>query len=1555
MLPWIYVLVMVIKLFMISSNPVAPSKVTLYNPHLLLFYTVALLASVIRLRSNLLHSDNDGSAKNTLEILTSALSTCICFALFLVSATTPREIDREELLDIDDSDGSVMILKDGRVLRNGRLLTPEASASILSSIMFNWMNPFLSHLRQAPTVYAEDLWALTRHHRAKECHRDFENIEHGVGPFGLLRQIYQSNRHAIWLQCITSLGAVLSHYSNPFFLDKFLQYIQDPAGRPMQSAYLYCLGMFAGSVVNTLFSSQTLLWGRRCNVRMTNMLNAEIYAKSLRRKDVTGFAKTKDEDGDENDEQAVSESTTGKITNLMSVDAERLAEMSSYIHIFYSCPFEIIIGVVFLYRMMGNAALFGLTVMIFSIPVHHYMGKKYNRVQERLMSARDRRTELLNELLHGIRMVKAFAWERKWEEKILRARRIELDRFVRVYIMNTCVGLVWFACPVLVTVVSFLWYTKVEGHELTASTAFVSIVLFGMIRDPLNVIPEAYMSYIDAKVSLTRISDFLGEGERGGDVKGAKLIFSSYDSFKNSQQSRCGFDEGSFQWHRNLKGYTTPSKVDQGNTIDEPSITTKDRKEARETDPLLPVTSSDDIVSYSSSSSTLTSATSTYQMSNFVLEVPNITFPSGKLTIVFGPTGCGKSSLLNALLGEMDSITGRAWLPSNYNWNKIITADKYALDSVDSGLYSYKVAYAAQQPWIQHASIRENIVFGQPFDEIRYNKVLYQCALVKDLEILEDGDLTEIGEKGINLSGGQKQRVSLARAVYSRAKTVLLDDCLSAVDANTASHLFEKCLLGDLMHDRTIVLVSHHVRLCVGGAAYLVQMRKGHIARHGYVEDLRASGELGQIFGDDDIPDHSIDKLDDGGIYTDEESDNSYAGSDVIRNTPKKLIEEEVRQIGTVKAKIYATYLLACGGFFFWGTLLFFYIISRLSNIAENYWLKVWSAAYDHKESCNNATILGSSIFPGVTTVLYSMSSAIPSGYNGDEQCTKEPVSVNYYLSVYVLISFGAIVISLFRSLIQYYGSLRASRLIFHKLLLSVCHAPMRFFDTTPVGRVLNRFSKDMETIDASLSWHATFLLQTVLGITAVVAVISAITPEFLLASLIIGIIYIFIGTYYVRASRELKRINSVTRSPIFSQFSETLIGVTTIRAYGQEAPFMNEMLNRLDENMRSYYTLWTTNRWLFVRVEMTGSLVSFLAGVFLLRNLDSIDAGLAGLSLSFSSTFLEHIYWLVRQYTTVEMHLNSVERVQEYLEMPQEPPGINEHNRPPSNWPNEAAISVRDLEVSYAPGDDPVLRGISFDVKPREKVGIVGRTGSGKTTLTLSFLRFVEPLRGSIVIDGIDIQTIGVEDLRSKLTVIPQDAILFSGTIRVNLDPFDEFSDAEIWQALRRVHLASNSNAFLLQLDDADEDNCKVITSLDTQISEGGSNFSQGQRQLLCMARALLRNSTRLIVMDEATSSVDFDTDKKIQTTIREEFSESTLLCIAHRLRTIIDYDKVLVVEEGRIVEYDTPYNLLQGDCGVGLFKYMCERSWEYDHLLEIATKVEMAKQARNANKTSI
>lgn len=443
------------------------------------------------------------------------------------------------------------------------------------------------------------------------------------------------------------------------------------------------------------------------------------------------------------------------------------------------------------------------------------------------------------------------------------------------------------------------------------------------------------------------------------------------------------------------------------------------------------------------------------------------------------------------------------------------------------------------------------------------------------------------------------------------------------------------------------------------------------------------------------------------------------------------------------------------------------------------------------------------------------------------------------------------------------------------------------------------------------------------------------------------------IGLAYLRISRELKRLNSVSRSPIYSHFTESLIGVTTIRAYGVQDQFMRTVYEKIDSYIAPFYLLWMSNRWLYCRIEFAGAFVTLFTGLFLIFNINNIDAGMAGISLFYARSFLENIYWFIRQYTTVEMNLNSVERVQEYLELEQEPSAIVEANRPPAAWPTTASLEVKDLVIRYSPELDPVLQGVSFSTKAHEKVGIVGRTGSGKSTLSLSFFRFLEASSGSISIDGIDISTIGIQDLRSQITIIPQDAVLFSGTIRSNLDPFEEHSDGAIWESLERAHLSKASDRLLKQGKSTghstpnssssiiieDEQRRSAITSLYQQVSDGGSNFSQGQRQLLCLARALLKNS-KLIIMDEATASVDYDTDTKIQTTIREEFTNSTLLCIAHRLRTIIDYDRVLVMDQGRVVEYDTPYNLLIGNTGSGNFKSMCEKSGELEVLLKMATE---------------
>ena len=418
------------------------------------------------------------------------------------------------------------------------------------------------------------------------------------------------------------------------------------------------------------------------------------------------------------------------------------------------------------------------------------------------------------------------------------------------------------------------------------------------------------------------------------------------------------------------------------------------------------------------------------------------------------------------------------------------------------------------------------------------------------------------------------------------------------------------------------------------------------------------------------------------------------------------------------------------------------------------------------------------------------------------------------------------------------------------------------------------------------------------------------------------------IGVYYLNSSRDMKRLNSVSRSPIYTQFSETVVGVATIRAFGGQERFVQENLKRIDSNNRPFLWMWATNRWLHCRVDVLGAFVSFCTGVVLVSSRRWINPGLAGLSLSYALTFTHHILWVVRMYAVNEMNMNAIERVHEYLDVESEPAYHLPQNTPAPSWPEAGVVKVKDLVMRYAPDTPAVLSNISFETRPREKIGIVGRTGSGKSTLALSLFRFMEPSQGSIHIDGVDIHAIGLGDLRSRLTIIPQDPVLFSGTLRSNLDPFGEHTDADLWTALKRAHLID-------QQQQTTEATSAENISLDSPVVSNGNNFSQGQRQLIALARALVKK-TSLIVLDEATSSVDFDTDHQIQETIRKEFTESTLLCIAHRIRTVADYDRILVLDQGQIVEFDTPYNLMTQEGGV--FQSMCQKSGEFPELLAIA-----------------
>ncbi|KAJ2402174.1 hypothetical protein GGI23_000900 [Coemansia sp. RSA 2559] len=552
-----------------------------------------------------------------------------------------------------------------------------------------------------------------------------------------------------------------------------------------------------------------------------------------------------------------------------------------------------------------------------------------------------------------------------------------------------------------------------------------------------------------------------------------------------------------------------------------------------------------------------------------------------------------------------------------------------------------------------------------------------------------------------------------------------------------------------------------------------------------------------------------------------------------------------------------------------------------------------------------------------------------------------------YWLGIYTLLGFVSVTWSVLRWYLTFTGKLRIARKMHRQLIHRVVHALPRFYDYTPIGRIINRFSRDMATIDGYALDSIVYWFGGIATVLAVFFIVSAAIPAFSFAAILITGMLLTIALYYLNTSREIKRLESNSMSPLLSLFSELIQGTTTIRAFGAKHYYIKEAMDRISAHNRPYYAVWSSSRWLAVRVDVASALVSATTALFILFNLDWIDAGMAGFILSYAMAFSDDMLWVICNYSANEMNMNSVERILQYLKVEQEAALESDpDNKPSALWPRKGDVQIENLVVEYTPGV-PALHGISLSVKHSEKIGVVGRTGAGKSSMSLAMLRYLEASKGRIVLDGVDISKIGLEDLRRNVTIIPQDPVLFNGTIRFNLDPFGEHPDELLWDALQRTHLVresgSQTSSTSVSIAEGINDETPMLermtgifTSLDAEIKENGQNLSQGQRQLVSLARALVRRS-KLIVMDEATASVDFDTDERIQRTIcGPEFANSTLFCIAHRLRTIIDYDKVLVLDKGKVAEFDTPQNLLQNENGI--FRSMCEKTGEFKHLLAAA-----------------
>lgn len=861
--------------------------------------------------------------------------------------------------------------------------------------------------------------------------------------------------------------------------------------------------------------------------------------------------------------------------------------------------------------------------------------------------------------------------------------------------------------------------------------------------------------------------------------------------------------------------------------------------------------------------------------SELVLKNININTPKGSLVAVVGAVGSGKSSLLSAFLGEMNKVSGR-------------------VNTIGS------VAYVPQQAWIQNATLQDNILFGRDLNKVKYQNVINVCALRPDFEVLPGGDQTEIGEKGINLSGGQKQRVSLARAVYFDADNYYLDDPLSAVDSHVGKHIFDK-VIGPhgLLKNKTRIWVTHNVSY-LSQTDLVIVIKDGEISEAGtYQQLLDEKGEFSEFLLNhlNEAELNSAEELDEikqelesrfGSEFqnklqrarslSESTTDSEQAAGD-RRNSVKrrntiepsendlkennKLIETEKAETGSVKWNVYKHYLVSVGLFSSAVTVLM-NLILQVFQIGSNYWLAKWSSDPNMMDANGTVNV-------GLRDL---------------------------YLGVYGGLGLGQVLSVSISSLALYLGCLSAARILHAGLLRGVLRAPsIGFFDCTPVGRILNRFGKDVDVLDNELpmtlrGWSSTFF--AVLG---TLFVVSFSTPIFMSVVIPIGILYYVVQRFYVRTSRQLKRLESISRSPIYSHFGESITGASTIRAYGVMEKFIAKSERGVDHNQSCYYPSCIANRWLAVRLEMIGNLIIFFSAIFAVLNKDNVNAGIVGLSVSYALQITQTLNWLVRMTAEVETNIVAVERIKEYAETEQEAAWVKE-NGPGSTWPETGAVQLEGLTLGYREGAEPALKEITCSIAPQDKVGIVGRTGAGKSTLTLGLFRIVEAMKGKIMIDGIDISTIGLHQLRSRITIIPQDPVLFAGTLRTNLDPFQAYTDEEIWRSLEHAHLKK----FVVGLN----------AGLKHEVSEGGENLSVGQRQLVCLARALLRK-TPLLVLDEATAAVDLETDDLIQKTIRSEFASCTVLTIAHRLNTIMDSTRVMVLDHGQLVEFSSPEELLR------------------------------------------
>ncbi|KAI0866183.1 P-loop containing nucleoside triphosphate hydrolase protein [Xylaria cubensis] len=1319
----------------------------------------------------------------------------------------------------------------------------EASAGFFSKLTFQWMAPLMTVGYKRPLEQG-DLWKVNPKRSADvmagKCTESFQRRVKNGDKYPLLWAIHETFFWEFWIGGLCQLVASIFQVLSPFVLRFLIAFAQDAFNNSQNGKPPPPIGRGVGLVIGVTFmqifqslgTNHFIYRGMMIGGQVRAVLISLIFEKSMV---ISGRAKAggkaltngtaeqqpdgakednKEEEKSEKDKKTGKQGiagdgigwSNGRVVNLMSVDTYRLDQSSALFHIIWTAPIQCVITLIVLLVNLSYSALAGFAVLVIGIPALTRAIRTLFRRRALINKITDQRVSLTQEILQSVRFVKYFGWEAAFMNRLEEVRDREIHGIQILLAIRNAINSVSLSLPIYASFLSFITYSLTD-HGLAPAEVFSSLALFNGLRLPLNLLPLVIGSVVDAWSSMKRIQDYM----LSEDQEDAAVL-------KPENEDAVEIIDASFTWER------TPTQEASGKK-GAPKKGSKQSKTEKGAE--------------TSESNSDTASTLVDEREPFKLENLNLAIGRKELIAVIGSVGSGKTSLLAALAGDMRKTSGEVVLGASR-------------------------AFCPQYAWIQNASVRNNILFGKDMKREWYKEVIKACALQPDLDMLPDGDATEIGERGITVSGGQKQRLNIARAIYFDADIVLMDDPLSAVDAHVGRHIMDNAILG-LLKDKCRILATHQLWV-LNRCDRIVWMDGGKI---------RAVDTFDKLMENEPGFKHLMETT---AVHEKKDEDEVAVAEKPAEKGKKKkkgqgLMQAEERAVSSVPWSVYANYVRASGSIFNALFVFLVLIIAQGGNIATSLWLSYWT---------------------------------------GDKFGYSQAV----YIGVYAALGTGqAIFLFIFAILLTIFGT-RASKALLHQAVVRTLRAPMSFFDTTPLGRITNRFSRDVDVMDNNLVDAMRMYFLTVVTIISVFALIIAFFYYFAIALVPLALIFVLAASYYRASAREVKRFESVLRSVVFAKFSEGISGVASIRAYGLQGRFVGDLRNAIDEMNSAYYLTFSNQRWLSIRLDLIGNLLVFTTGILVVTSRFSVPPSIGGLVLSYILSIVQMLQFAVRQLAEVENGMNAVERLLHYgTQLEEEAPEHTIDVR--SSWPEKGEIVFDNVEMRYRANLPLVLKGLSIHVKGGERIGIIGRTGAGKSSIMSTLFRLVEISGGHITIDGIDIATIGLHDLRSRLAIIPQDPTLFHGTVRSNLDPFSEHSDLELWSALRQADLVS--------ADAGPNDKDPGRIHLDSIVEEDGLNFSLGQRQLMALARALVRGS-RIIVCDEATSSVDMETDDKIQKTMAEAFKGRTLLCIAHRLRTIIGYDRICVMDAGRIAELGTPLELweLEG----GIFRGMCERS---------------------------